>query len=61
MNKYINAYGTLHSHSKILIYARKLNFRQESINHFVDELAKAFNELHNEDGTLKEIEGKDDD
>ena len=53
--KHAHAHGTLKHHCQMLIGARKLKLPEESLHRYIDEMEKAFNELHDEFGTLKEI------
>jgi len=53
--KYARAYGVLKHHCQMLIGARDMGLDEDSLNRYIESLEKAFNELHNEDGTLKEI------
>ena len=57
--KYANAYGTLKSHVEIIIASHEKGLTDYT-SFSIDRLKEAYAELHNEDGTLKEVEGKDD-
>ena len=53
--KYARAYGTLKSHIEIIIASHDKGMADYT-GFSIDRLKDAYNELHNEDGTLKEID-----
>ena len=53
--KYAHAYGTLKHHVEMVIAVSEADFPDDTLEQYIKRMAKAYKELLNEDGTLKEI------